>query len=123
MARFGDEFRFTLITNDPVVGARADAAGVDRIGVDIERLNKAGRQGHIATARISDHELPDLDRLGPVVRRAALFGPPTPRPAGSMREVEAALAHRARVLMLPFFTAADEVERFGRLVAGRAEIV
>src|SRR3954462_921153 len=123
MARFGDEFRFTLITNDPVVAARAGAAGLDRIGVDIERLNKAGRQGHIATARISDHELPDLDRLGPVVRRAALFARLNPLHDGSMREVETALAHRARVLMLPFFTTADEVERFVRLVAGRAEIV
>ena len=36
-----NEFRFTLITNDPALAGRADAAGVDVIGVDIERLNKS----------------------------------------------------------------------------------
>ena len=123
MARFGEEFRFTLITNDPALAARADAAGVDRIGVDIERLNKSGRQGHIASARISDHELADLDRLAPAVHRAALFARLNPLHDGSTKEVEATLAHGARVLMLPFFTTVDEVDGFARLVAGRAETV
>ena len=72
MGRFGDDFRFTLITNDPALAARADRAGVDIIGVDIERLNKAARQGHIKRARISDHELADLatPRAGGAERRA-----------------------------------------------------
>ena len=123
MARFGDEFRFTLIANDPALAARADEAGVDRIGVDIERLHKSNRQGHIATARISDHELSDLDRLVPAVHRAALFARLNSSHAGSAKEVDAALAHGARVLMLPFFTTANEVDCFVRLVARRAEIV
>jgi 4'-phosphopantetheinyl transferase EntD len=73
MGRLGDEFRFTLITRNPALAERADAAGVDCIGVDIERLNKSARQGHIAGARISDHELSDLGALAPVASRAVLF--------------------------------------------------
>jgi 2-keto-3-deoxy-L-rhamnonate aldolase RhmA len=123
MGRFGDDFRFTLITNDPALAARADRAGVDIIGVDIERLNKAARQGHIKRARISDHELADLARLAPVVRSAALFARLNPLHEGSAEEVAAALAHGARVLMLPFFTTAGEVEGFVRLADGRARVV
>jgi len=123
MSRFGDEFRLTLITNDPALAACADAAGVDIIGVDIERLNKRFRQGNIANARISDHELVDLARLGSVVRSASLFARLNPLHDGSKNEIELALAHGANVLMLPFFTAAEEVDGFVRLVDGRARIV
>jgi len=123
MGQFGDGFQFTLITNDRALAERADAAGVDRIGVDIERLNKSARQGHIANARISDHELADLERLASVVRRAALFARLNPLHEGSKTEVELALAAKATVLMLPFFTTAAEVGKFVRLVDGRAKIV
>lgn len=122
MADFGDEFRLTLITNDVVLAARADAAGVDQIGIDIERLDKSARQGHLPNARISDHELVDLDRLASVVRRAALFARLNPLHDGSKKEVELALAFRATVLMLPFFSTAAEVEKFVRLVDARAKV-
>ena len=39
--RFGESFRLTLVTDDAALAARADRAGVNRIGVDIERLGKA----------------------------------------------------------------------------------
>jgi hypothetical protein len=96
---------------------------VDCIGVDIERLNKSARQGHIAGARISDHELADLRALAPVTSRAVLFARLNALHEGSQREVESALVYGARVLMLPFFTAFEEVEQFVRLVDGRAHIV
>ena len=105
-----------------MLAAAADAAGVDRIGVDIERLNKQARQGHVANARISAHDLGDLVKLGAVVRRAALFARLNPLHDGSAGEVSAALEHGAGVLMLPYFTTAREVERFVRLVDGRAAV-
>jgi hypothetical protein len=73
MSRLSDEFCFTLITSDPALAERADAAGIDCIGVDIERLNKSAWQRHIPNARISDHELSDLGALRSVARRAAMF--------------------------------------------------
>ena len=123
MARLGDDFRFTLITKNPGLAQRGDSAGIDRIGIDIERLGKSARQNGMASARISDHELSDLDLLAPSVQRAALFARLNPLHAGSRQEVEAALSGRATVLMLPFFKTAAEVDQFVSLVGGRAKIV
>jgi hypothetical protein len=123
MGRFGDEFRFTLITSDPALAEHADAAGVDCIGVDIERLNKSARQGHVPNARISDHELSDLGALRSVARRAAMFARLNALHDCSKREVESALAYGATVIMIPFFTTCEEVDRFVRLVDGRAQVV
>ena len=116
-------FILTAITNDAGLATRADAGGVDRIGVDIERLNKKTRQGHIQDARISDHELSDLESLSEAVSRAALFARLNPLYGGSLGEIEEALDRGASVLMLPFFTAAAEVDRFVGLVKGRARVV
>jgi hypothetical protein len=116
-------FTLTVITRDRGIARQADAAGVDRIGVDVERLAKRDRQGHIPDARISDHELTDLAALRPCVRRAALFARLNPLHAQSHDEVGAALAAGASVLMLPFFTGPSEVERFVRFVDGRARVV
>ena len=116
-------FCFTLITNEPALAERGDRAGVDVIGVDTERLNKAVRQGHVPDARISDHELSDLTRLQPVVRAARLFARVNPLHDGSRQEVECAVANGASVLMLPYFVSAREVEGFVRLVDGRARTV
>jgi hypothetical protein len=117
------DFRLTLITNDLALAGRADRAGVDLIGVDIERLNKTARQSHIPDARISDHELSDLARLAPAVRIASLFARLNPVHEGSKDEINSAVAHGAAVLMLPYFFSASEVEEFVRLVDDRAKVV
>ena len=116
-------FVLTAITRDLDLAARADAAGVDRIGVDIERLGKQNRQAHVCGARISDHELSDLHALRRVVRRAALFARVNPLHDGSHCEVEHAIAAGAGALTLPFFVCPSQVEAFVRLVDGRAAVV
>jgi hypothetical protein len=116
-------FTLTVITRDRELAARADAAGIDRIGVDVERLVKYERQGHIPDARISNHELGDLAALRPCVRRAALFARLNSLHARSSDEVREAVDAGATVVMLPYFSAAPEVERFVRLVDGRARTV
>src|SRR5436190_18076474 len=116
-------FVLTAITSDRDLAARADAAGVDRIGVDIERRGKRERQGHLTGARISNHELTDLAGLRPAVSRASLFARLNPIYDGSGEEVEQAIAFGAAALMLPYFTGACEVEAFVRFVDGRAAVV
>ncbi len=120
---FGEGFTLTLVTDDPDLAAEADAAGVERIGIDIERLGKAGRQADHPQARISDHVLEDLARLGPVLRRARLFCRLDPPHAGTGEQVERALGEGARVLMLPYFADAADAARFVERVDGRAETV
>jgi 2-keto-3-deoxy-L-rhamnonate aldolase RhmA len=119
---FGDCFRLTLLTDQPALAARADAAGIDCVGVDIERLGKAERQrGH--DMRLSSHELEDLQALRPALSRARLFARLNPPHAGSPQEIERALAWGAQVLMLPFFRTALEAQGFVAAVGGRARTV
>lgn len=102
MSSFGDDFRLTLLTNDPGLAAEADRVGVDCIGVDFERLGKAQRQAGEDT-RLSEHSWDDLAAVARAIARAKLFvrlnsvNPDTPT------EIERALRCNAQVLMLPFF--------------------
>ena len=122
MGRFGDEFRLTLITSDPVLAARADRSGINRVGVDLERLGKAGRQSGQDT-RLSDHNMEDLAAIGATLDTAELFVRLNPINANTPHEIESVLGCGAEVLMLPFFRTADEVDTFIRLVNGRAYVV
>jgi len=122
MGRFGDEFRLTLITSDPVLAARADRSGINRVGVDLERLGKARRQSGQDT-RLSDHSMDDLAAIGATLDTAELSVRLNPINAHTPHEIESVLGCGAEVLMLPFFRTADEVDTFVRLVNGRAYVV
>ena len=56
------ELVLTLWTSDPALAARADAAGVERVGVDMERLGKRARQRGLGTW-ISPHTEDDLAKV------------------------------------------------------------
>lgn len=116
-------FLLTLLTTDPVWIEAADRAGVQRIGVDIERRGKAERQRTVANARISDHLLSDLREVAGRVRQAMPFARLNALHDGTGEEVEEALACGATSLMLPFFRTTQEAARFVDLVAERAEVV
>lgn len=122
MLDFGDEFRLTLLTSDPALAGRADEAGVERVGVDLERLGKAERQASQDT-RLSEHSFDDLAAVGRVLKHAALFVRINPIHSDSEREIAQALDCGARVIMLPYFRTAEEVEYFVRRVGARAETV
>ena len=65
-------FTLTLMTPDPAQAAAADAAGVDRVGIDLEIKGKHERQ----TSRpswIAGHTFEDLAAVRQVLRRAELF--------------------------------------------------
>jgi 2-keto-3-deoxy-L-rhamnonate aldolase RhmA len=117
-----DDFVLTLWTADPELAAHADAAGVDRVGVDLERLGKDERQAGLGTW-ISPHTLDDLAAVGGALRRARPFARVDPLNPGSAEQIERAIAAGAEVVMLPMLTTADEVAEFVRLLDGRAEPV
>jgi len=119
-ARIQNEFLLTAITADPETVSFADAAGIDRIGIDIERIGKVDRQRHVPGARISPHQLDELAAVTARVTRAEIFARLNPIHDGSRMEVEQALALGARVLMLPYFTHPREVSRFVEMIGGRA---
>ncbi|WP_018153017.1 aldolase/citrate lyase family protein [Leeia oryzae] len=122
MRDFGQDFRLTLVTKDPLLAAQADQCGVNRIGLDLEKLNKVPRQTGLDT-RMSEHAYQDFPALTSAVRRAQLFVRVNPLNPDSGAEIEQVLQHGAQVIMLPFFRTASEVDAFVRLVRGRARVV
>ena len=119
---FGGAFRLTMITNTPVLAAHADAAGVDRVGIDLEVLGKRARQSNM-DPRISDHSLTDLKAVALALSRARAFVRINPLNVGSQDEIEAVLAAGAQDVMLPYFHSPSQVERFVHLIDGRAKAV
>lgn len=119
---YGSEFTLTLFTNDPELAARADAAGVDRIGPDLEIIGKHMRQGHL-NSRISAHAIEDLAAIRPRLRHTQLFVRINPIHPGSADEIERVIGEGVQIVMLPMFTTPEEAAEFVRLVAGRARTV
>lgn len=115
------DFRLTLLARDLDLVRAADAAGVDQIGLDLERLGKAARQRQDG-ARISSHDFDDLAAVFGALRRATPFVRLNPLHAGSPDEVERALAVGAGALMLPYFRSATEAVEFIGLARGRARV-
>ncbi len=121
MPHYSDDFIFTLFTNNPDLAAKADAAGIDRIGLDLEYVGKQQRQGHLK-AWISDHQESQIPRLAAVLKRARFFVRTNPIHAGSEAEIERFLAAGARTLMLPMFYTVQEAAKFVEIIGGRAEV-
>jgi hypothetical protein len=117
-----DEFVLTLWTNDVGLASEADRVGIQRIGVDLDRLGKVERQRGLGTW-ISPHREEDLGPLGGALKHAMLFARVDPLSRDSRRQVESVLAHGTRVLMLPMVATPEEAAEFVELVDGRARIV
>jgi hypothetical protein len=115
----GDRFVLTLFTNDPALARRAEAAGIQRIGPDLERLGKADRQQNLDTWQ-SSHEESDVARVGETLRSSALFVRVNSPHAGLRTEIGRVIAMGAAIVMLPFFDTTDDVRRFVEWVGGRA---
>ena len=64
--------KLMYITNDPHVAGLAEAAGVDRIFIDLESVGKQLRQGGMNTVQ-SDHTLADIRNVRPAVKKAELM--------------------------------------------------
>ena len=109
-------------TRDADQARAADAAGIDRVGVDLERNGKLERQRGLGTW-VSPHVEEDLERIAAELRNARLFARVNPVHAGSKREVDSVLARGVEVLMLPMTMDAEQAHRFADAVSGRATAV
>jgi 2-keto-3-deoxy-L-rhamnonate aldolase RhmA len=118
---YGDELVLTLFTNNPSIAAIADQAGVDRVGLDLECLGKATRQGHLNTW-VSNHREGDLRSIKEALSHAKLFVRTNPPHPGLPDEVERYISIGTEVLMLPMFTHPDEAKTFVSSIAGRARV-
>lgn len=116
------------ITNRSDVAMIAEAAGVDRIFVDLEYIGKADRQRGLNTVK-SKHTCADVQRIADVLETAELIVRVNPmHEAGtdycsSREEIENVLSCGAEILMLPYFKTVREVENFISIVQGRAKVM
>lgn len=115
-------FSLTLWTNDLELAQRADTAGVNRIGIDLEVLGKNNRQKGLETW-ISNHKEEDLIELRKVVKKAELFCRTNPINPNSSKEIKSLLNLGVEVLMLPMFTTTSEIIEFIDLVGNKAKII
>lgn len=97
----------------------ADAAGVDRVMVDLELIGKRERQGHLDTV-ISNHVLDDVKFVRGRLATSRLMVRINPIHEGTAAEIDAVVASGADIVMLPMFKTAKDVEIFVSLLAGRA---
>ena len=118
--------KLMYITNDPKVAEIAEAAGVDRIFVDMEYIGKADRQGGMDTVQ-SHHTAEDIKAVKKVLKTAKLMARCNPiheatsEYCSSEEEINKAVEAGADIIMLPFFKTAEEVKRYVDAVGGRAK--
>ncbi len=111
--------KLIMLTDDAELSRRAEAAGVDRIFVDLEYINKRerqrGRDTHITSASIED-----VSRIRSAVSSAELLVRVNPIHPGSIEEIDNVISRGAEVVMLPMVLDARDVEIFTDAVGGRA---
>lgn len=118
--------KLMYITNSPEVAKIAEAAGVDRIFVDMEYIGKQARQGGMDTVQ-SHHTVDDIKKIKNAVQKSEVLvrinpiHDATETYCSSKEEIDAVVAAGADIIMLPYFKTTEEVATFVKLVAGRAK--
>lgn len=110
-----------LITNQEELIKAAEQAGIDEIFLDLEKIGKYERQGHLDT-HISDHHISDIAKIKPLLRRSKLLVRVNPWYEQTKYEVDRCIAQGADILMLPMYRHVREVDNFIRYVNGRARV-
>ncbi|MBQ6831124.1 MAG: aldolase [Oscillospiraceae bacterium] len=121
-----EHIKLMYITNQPEVALIAENAGVDRIFVDMEYIGKGLRQGGMDTVQ-SHHTQQDVALMAKTLTKSQLLVRCNPiheetrEYCSSKEEIDGIIENGAQVVMLPYFKTAAEVEKFVRLVDGRAK--
>lgn len=114
--------KLMYLTNDTTVAQIAQTAGVDRIFIDLEKLGKAERQGHVDSVK-SDHRIEDVAKIRPFLEEAALLVRVNPLNPLSAGEINAVIENGAELVMLPMFKTIEAVKTFIDMVSGRAKTI
>ena len=109
------------ITNNPQIAKIAEAAGVDRIFVDMEYIGKEIRQPKDMDTVKNHHTVEDVQNIRKAITNAKLLVRVNPIHDGSKDEIEQVISAGADVIMLPYWKTPDEVKEFLDYVAGRTK--
>lgn len=118
--------KLMYITNRIDVAKIADDTGVDRIFIDLEYIGKEERQQGLDSVK-SYHTVSDIIKIKKVIKNAELVVRVNPIHEknldfmGSDYEINSAIDAGADLIMLPMYRSMDEVEKFLKIVNGRAK--
>ena len=118
--------KLMYITNKPEIAKIAEAAGVDRIFVDMEYIGKEKWQGGMDTVQ-SHHTVEDVRKIRACLQNAELLVRVNPIHdktkcyCSSEEEINSVIAAGADIIMLPYFTKPEEVRKFINIVNGRVK--
>lgn len=119
--------KLMYITNDPEIAVIAENAGVDRIFIDMEYIGKTARQGGMDTVQCH-HTVEDVKRIKRAIKKAQIMVRVNPLHdatdgyCSSEEEINAVIDAGADLVMLPYFHGAEDIERFVKIVDGRARV-
>lgn len=111
--------KLMYITNNPQIALIAINAGVDRIFVDLEMLNKEERQKNIDSVK-SRHSFEDISKIKRIIGKADLLVRVNPIYSDSEVEISKAINAGASIVMLPMWKSVNEVRNFIAYVNRRA---
>lgn len=112
--------KLMYITNNARVAQIAENNSVDRIWVDLEKKGKCKRQAGMNTVQ-STHEINDVSKIRNTLKKAELLVRINSMNDESEKEINEVIERGAEIIMLPYFTRADEVKQFLGYVDGRAK--
>ena len=118
--------KLMYITNRTEIAQIAEAAGVDRIFVDMEIIGKSDRQGGMDTVQ-SSHTFTDIKNIRKSIDKAELLvrcNPIHEDVTGYLDtkdEIDQIIDNGADIVMLPYFKTKEEVEYFIDCVNKRAK--
>ena len=118
--------KLMYITNRTNVAEIADQTGVDRIFIDLEYIEKEDRQQGLDSVK-SHHTISDIIKIRKVLKNAELMVRVNPIHEksldfkGSDYEINSVIDAGADIVMLPMYRSLDEVERFLKIMGGRAK--
>lgn len=114
------DFTFLMILNDPEIAEFVTQRHYIRPMVDLEKIGKEDRQGHLNTWK-SSHSMEDVTRVREAAPEAELIVRVNPLHTGSSLELDEVIARGADFVMLPMFNSKDELAKFFDLLNGRAK--
>lgn len=111
-----------LITDQTGLAMEAEAAGVARIMIDLEKNGKAQRQMGRGLF-ISEHSIESAFQMKVALKDSSLVVRVNALADTSGEEIEAVVDSGADYIMLPYFHRIDQVRKFLAFVRGRAKTI
>lgn len=113
--------KLMLLTTDEEMIKEAEEAGIDRIFVDLEYINKRERQRGRNTL-ISNNTVEDVKRVRDIITKSELLVRINPINPNTHEEIEKVIEYGADIIMLPMVVDEYEVMEFIKMVNGRCKI-